>query len=949
MATQTQGANNHNTGGDKQPDALPAYKDKKKVASYFLLPGIIPEIKNLASNRLGYLAYLIAMIYQMVRILPANHPYTKPDNIGKFTIRQAIAAAAQNIEVSKNNIDQMIVFVAILAGLLLMVVQFISFLFFLFMGSAWAGGPGPGLPSNTAEIFITQNPNADIAFYMIREVFGLPEMFGLLGTTDNGPIPEGAITGEDAITPLHLALHKLFEFYNIAILIVAILVFIYYVIVVIGETAQTGSPFGQRFSKIYAPFRLVIAIGLLVPLSYGFNGAQYIAFYAAKLGSSFATNGWHRFNNVVSDQNPLGVESATLIAQPNVPDMSGLVEAISVARTCKVAYFLRDDIVIDPYFIDRSGAPQRVGGGAGGGLDSYLAQYDTLKAEALASGRKGHVSIYFGDDTDNENNVGGLSAYCGEIKIPIQQADQTTLAATGDGSPVQIERYYFALTMFLWNHPEIDALGEDIAELHHEDHNPCVGRTTSAGNCEVRVTPPKDWQKLIIDEANMNIEAAITRVYDAARGQIDYRISPEVLETGWGGAGIWYNKISQANGAFAAATVNIPHMVKRPDVMKEVLEAKQKADTAFIDCKAYEANLADNKRIDLSKGVVTDYYGLVLNETYQYWRCNRSGRTANFFWDSISSIFGLNGLFNIRDTVQIGTSPPPAAAPIMASVHPLAALSSLGKSLVDSSITNMGLAVGTSFGGGILGTLTAHLGPAFQGASTMFVSIATIGLSIGFLLYYLLPLLPFMYFFFAVGGWVKGLFEAMVGTPLWAVAHLRIDGEGLPGKSAMSGYILIFEIFLRPILTVAGLIGGLAIFTALANTLNDIFTLVVANITGTDIGGDITESGFDRSLVDKFFFTIIYAMVLYMMAIASFKMITMVPNSIMRWMNQSAEAFNDKAEDPAGNITQYATIGTQQIGGKLAQGTTQLGQGAGSAIGEFSARFATPSSRGSQP
>ena len=259
--------------------------------------------------------------------------------------------------------------------------------------------------------------------------------------------------------------------------------------------------------------------------------------------------------------------------------------------------------------------------------------------------------------------------------------------------------------------------------------------------------------------------------------------------------------------------------------------------------------------------------------------------------------------------------------------------------MVDSSVNNMALAIGTSFGGGILGTLTAHLGPAFQGASTMFMSIATIGLSIGFVLYYLLPLLPFVYFFFAVGGWVKGLFEAMVGAPLWAVAHLRIDGEGLPGKSAMSGYLLIFEIFLRPILTVIGLIGGLAIFTALANMLNEIFYLVVSNITGTDIRFDIADASFDRSLVDKFFFTIIYAMVLYMMALASFKMTTMVPNSIMRWMGQSVESFNDKADDAIGNITQYSTIGVNQLGGKLAEGTSQLGAGAGSALGEVAGRF----------
>ena len=144
--------------------------DKTKgVLSYLFLPGIIPEFKRLTQGQFGYLAFLIAMIYQTVRILPPNHPYTRPDNIGQFTIRQAIAAAANNVTINRNNIDQVIVFVAIIAAMLLLVLQFISFLVFLFMGSAWAGG---GIPANAGSIFITpvEQQDTDIAFFMIREV-----------------------------------------------------------------------------------------------------------------------------------------------------------------------------------------------------------------------------------------------------------------------------------------------------------------------------------------------------------------------------------------------------------------------------------------------------------------------------------------------------------------------------------------------------------------------------------------------------------------------------------------------------------------------------------------------------------------------------------------------------------------------------------------------------------
>ena len=45
------------------------------------------------------------------------------------------------------------------------------------------------------------------------------------------------------------------------------------------------------------------------------------------------------------------------------------------------------------------------------------------------------------------------------------------------------------------------------------------------------------------------------------------------------------------------------------------------------------------------------------------------------------------------------------------------------------------------------------------------------------MLAYVLPLIPFIYFTFAVLGWVLELFEAIAAMPLWALAHLRIEGD----------------------------------------------------------------------------------------------------------------------------------------------------------------------------
>ena len=74
----------------------------------------------------------------------------------------------------------------------------------------------------------------------------------------------------------------------------------------------------------------------------------------------------------------------------------------------------------------------------------------------------------------------------------------------------------------------------------------------------------------------------------------------------------------------------------------------------------------------------------------------------------------------------------------------------------------------------------------------------------------------------------------MVGLPLWAIAHLRIDGEGLPGPAAMNGYFLVFEIFVRPILIIFGMIAAVSIFAAQVDVLNVIWKIVSSNLVGHD-------------------------------------------------------------------------------------------------------------------
>jgi len=373
------------------------------------------------------------------------------------------------------------------------------------------------------------------------------------------------------------------------------------------------------------------------------------------------------------------------------------------------------------------------------------------------------------------------------------------------------------------------------------------------------------------------------------------------------------------NGTISGASYAIPIIIKYPYVQEQVMAIKAKYDKEVDDA---------TKRQPTAVGIDSIAKQLETAEAYEFSKTlyvaefewgsggvNNKDLTGNAFLDAMSSLLGLDGLYDMRKNPN---------------AHPLAMLVGIGKSLVDSAIKSLGLAALSS-----VFAASGVAGPFGSISASFFVSIAMMGLTVGFVLFYVVPFLPFIYFFFAVGGWIKGIFEAMVGAPLWALAHIRIDGNGLPGNAAINGYFLIFEVFLRPILIVFGLLASISIFAALVSVLNVIFSSVTANVGGFDMEAELDPSivikqfQFVRSRIDEFFFTVIYAMIVYLIGMSSFKLIDTIPNNILRWMGQSVATFGDQRENPAEGLVSKASIGSQQSLGKIGQGLQGAVSGAG--------------------
>lgn len=423
-----------------------------------------------------------------------------------------------------------------------------------------------------------------------------------------------------------------------------------------------------------------------------------------------------------------------------------------------------------------------------------------------------------------------------------------------------------------------------------------------------------------------------------------------ILRYGWGGAGLWYNKLAEKNGALYSAVAGVPIITKFPMVMEQIKSQREKTDNQISGgyCEKFnprksgtssvhQPNEKNQFAVEQATALHSFCIKLFENQALSQEGVTRTTAPANVFEKNIQMFFSEFQFFNNVDNKE---------------VNPMAQLTSVGRLLIDKAILGVTVAAVSYAAGG-----AAHMAAGTDKAAealakgkgligNMSMTLALIGLSSGFVLYYMLPIMPFIYFFFAVGRWVKVVFEALVGIPLWALAHMRVGGPGLPGSSAIAGYFLLLEIFIRPILTVFSLVISFALFSALTVALNTVFTLISVNLFGNvdpSMIGTLSSAqqlyyvSFARGIVDQFFLSVFYIFLVYTIGIGCFKLIDLVPDNIMRWSGSAAQSFgasdvsDDLIDEWQWELPQRFNQSTKVIGGAIKEVFYDSGKNVGNA------------------
>lgn len=893
------------------------------IAKYSLLPGILPRLAEIFRSGFFHVAFLMAVIYQTVRLLPPGHPYLEARNFGKYGIRHVVAEAARNLKFSRRNIDQIFVFFLILGGLVLLALQFVLLIVAVIgQQPAYAGSLFTGVnPFKRIE-----PPAQDIAFILLDRVFGISGLYdscvSVIGATCTNL--QGAVVYTATVFPFpyHLALHQMLKFYTYGILLVGIFIIIYYATTIVAEAAASGTAFGQRFNRAWMPIRLIMFFALILPISHGtahegLNPAQIITLHVAKFGSNFATNAWVRFNTGLATEDL--VQKKKIVAEPNTPEINGLLQFLYVANTCRAAYHLAygESHTIEAFLV-RTPPPDGITSSINGtaptldALDFNATTFD----DALEFSMRGNVTIRFGTRGVDPNNTaqvlpefnrykGQVKPWCGDVMLQI--------SGTAEPGAKSIQASYYDIVKKVWTDSQFKDQGVCLVQQH----------TAYNSNPNCTDLPDTNSAESKIQQYKADLQTAVTSGVNAQVTGGNLGTPVEVYERGWAGAAIWYNRIAAMNGAVTTAAFNLPKPLALPILMDAAI-SKNRQQNQFLNISdQFSQNMADvtgmNVLMDISD---KDREILVpMKKAFDFWaqKGDQQGvhyqrPSGNVVIDFINATLGTSGVFEMRRNTD---------------VHPLAQLSALGKAMMDAALRNAVYATAGAVGANATGYLSPFAGEAVGAASSfLFVMVSlTIGLAI--ILYYVLPLLPFIYFLFAVSGWIKSLFEAIVAMPLWALAHLRIDGEGLPGPAATQGYFLLLEIFLRPILILFGLMAAISIFSALVDVLNKVFDLVLANAggidreleadiaAGTGPAGITAKIGFVRSSLDMFFYTCVYAVLCYILGLSSFKLIDQIPSKILRWAGASVATFQENAGDPAGTLTSQVYRGSLLLNNQI--------------------------------
>lgn len=795
-----------------------------KALAYAFKPHFSNSFKPYAQSR-ARMSGFVSTVFQNLGVLERNHPLSRESRLGRARLRDLVAHAWARTDWKKPFGTQ--------------AVLVLSITFLLISGglaaTSFVGSMALKVGTAEAQMFTAPNQGADLAMGYIMRAFGIDTQGHTVAAAAPGQGPDMLVG----------AFKTMMATYSTAMLVLGGFILLYIVVGMIAGTAHDGRLGGHGFNQVWAPLRLVMAVGLLIPIGAGgYNSGQYIVLKMAEWGSALASNMWVNFGTSLAGR-------GQVIATSYAPALSQVVAGTLKNEIC-MALANMDYALAD------------VGGGAANNDQISVRTSTTNQATALTGLDNNTTYSYVNKDGE---------PICGKVVVP-------QVPAAPGGSSVLADRTS-ALQLTAYNNmvTAMRAPGGiiDTIVTNRDTYLPANGANMALTGNMSRDFAAR-FNRLVQTYQN-DVDAGLAGMAGDEATAANDAMTAAVRDGGWAGAASWFNTIARLNAEYHDRVGSVP-VASGPSPNINLTQAGNPSTTGI---HAYRAatqfvnsfSTAASQQALPTAGAPAVTGGRPTYATTAGMRLDPSDLAGNTFTAAL--------MFNpILEIMTGGTSPFWNKGGTMMAVsenNPLADLATTGDWLLTIAGGLVGLAISLF---AVAGNQVAEFFGGNGGTIIGMIAVALAGMAFGagITLKYLLPLIPFIKFMFGVIGWLLNILEGIIAMPLVAIAHLNTKEDGLMPGMARSGYNLALIIFLKPALLIIGFAIAMAMFIVGIGILNDLWGAAIAGWRGSSRGA-IGPFG-------MLMYTIIYTAIAYSLANMSFQLIETFADRALAWIGGGA-------------------------------------------------------------
>ncbi len=885
----------------------------KSVLAFVFLPQFHKSFAHLSIIKPMFMR-TIASLFEGSGLLPLRHPATLYGAVGvkKYTFFELMGEAYYNLKNDKiNNPYKWSVFLSVVAMtfiIFISIVMTVISLASVLMSTAQAQlfdhihGHATGMdsvPTATGGGGFNMNVTA------VNESSSSVD-YGIMIL--NKLFREGIVGSGGGVQH---AFGSLMQVYNSAILMIAGIMLFWAIISIVVDAAKTGQVGGGRHNLVWAPIRIVFALGLLIPLgSSGFSSGQLMMIKLAEWGSNLGTRAWVTYVDNITNH-------YKVVADYQVENSVGNIDAYIDIWTCRAAF---------------NGMLSTTMG------DQYGTSSEIIKGTPIFTSN-GNIALNFGNSY--KNNL------CGSIITPLPDGNVGNTQLGNAALKYQLTMLKAFINPFInadnpsgnefqdsnggYLYPYSNEIGCMLAstliaaEKSLKDENPdplivsgaCkegygeeAGATGEPGSGSKRFTP---IDTSVIKRLRISYISNISNTQKEALREyqrvMDDDISRESLKRGWPAMSLWYMNIAGMNQTASEidslqVTVNGPSYQASgaSENMKETLDNVFALSDQWWKGVRKVVNNPNSEEQELLSATKASGQGVGGSSIISDIMDLGMDIMAAGFSGSLTSVLNKSFFTQILNVTLYPVSKLMGFSVRASDTYPLAELAAAGSKMEKAAMRGYFIMTGLEMSGALVGVwfkgaelvynkVKGKKGKALDIQRTVkWVFDAIIDGPIGslvtgishtllmgsFMYSYYIPLLPFLKVAMAVLTWIIAIFEAVVMLPIAALSHITTEGDGLVVNK--TAWVMWLNLLLRPILTVIGFVGSLIVLQTMVIYADYMWTETIGTIKTAQIGGG------ELKYVGDVAHIVTYVAFMYAIVNASFKLIDIIPDAFFKYM-----------------------------------------------------------------